>query len=105
MAYKYTVRLAQSAERDIDEILAYIAETLQNPKAAADLADELDARFETLESQPLMFELSVNVRLRRRGYRRFPVKNYVVFYQVDEAAKAVIIARVFYGRQDYERLL
>jgi toxin ParE1/3/4 len=103
MAYK--VQLTESAARDIDEILTYICENLNAPQAATDFAVELDKDFELLETQPFMFEASRNDRLRSRGYRRFPVKNYVVFYLVDEDAQVVSIARVFYGRQDYEQYL
>jgi toxin ParE1/3/4 len=103
MAYK--VQVTDSAAQDIDEILAYISINLAAPQAAAAFADELDHHFELLEDQPFLFAASTNIRLRRRGYRRFPVKNYVVFYLVDEAAQIVNIARVFYGGQDYEKYL
>jgi addiction module RelE/StbE family toxin len=101
----YEVVISKSADRDLDEILTYMAEKLANPQAASAFADELDRHYDTLARQPLIFEPSRHGRLREKGYRRFPVKNYLVFYTVDENRRTVHIARIFYGRQDYEKYL
>ena len=85
--------MTESAERDIDEILTYMTEKLANLQAAMDWADELEMRYGELS----------NETLGRAGYRCFVVKNYIVFYRVDEMERKVIILRVFYGRQDYEK--
>ncbi|MDR2088719.1 MAG: type II toxin-antitoxin system RelE/ParE family toxin [Clostridiales Family XIII bacterium] len=47
MAHK--VKVSESADRDLDEILAYIAENLANPQAAFDFADALDKKYEELK--------------------------------------------------------
>jgi plasmid stabilization system protein ParE len=101
----YNVRTTESADRDLDEILAYIAETPANPKAAADFADAPEERYAALEDHPLMFELSRNERLARMGYRRFVAGNYVALYLVSEERREVTIARIFYGRRDYEKYI
>jgi addiction module RelE/StbE family toxin len=102
---EYKVIISESAVCDIDEILAYITDKLANPKAASDFANELGKRYTALARQPQMFEASHNERLKRKGYRRFPVKHYVVFYQVNEKNKEVIIARIFYGNRNCEKYL
>jgi len=101
----YRVEVSESADRDLDAILTYIAEELASPKAASKFADELDAKYEILENHPLIFELSRNERLARMGYRRFVVGNYVVLYLVDEKECTVTISRLFYGKQDYEKYI
>jgi plasmid stabilization system protein ParE len=101
----YRVKATESADRDLDEILTYIAETLANPKAAADFADALEERYAALENHPLMFELSRNERLARMGYRRFAVGSYVALYLVNEERREISIARIFYGRRDYEKYI
>lgn len=101
----YRLEISESANRDLDEILTYIAEKLANPKAAADFADELERRYDALEANPFMFEVSRNKRLCEKGYRRFHAGNYVVFYTVDEEYKRVNISRIFYGRRNYEQYL
>jgi len=101
----YRVEVSESANRDLDAILTYIIEELANPKAASDLADDLDEKYSKLEDHPLMFELSRNERLARMGYRRFVVGNYLALYQVDEKECVVTISRIFYGKQDYEKYI
>ena len=99
----YEVIISESAERDIDEILTYMTVKLANPQAAIDWADELEIRYSELSKYPLMYGKSANETLGRIGYRCFVVKNYIVFYRVDEMERKVIILRIFYGRQDYEK--
>jgi len=43
--------------------------------------------------------------LKRKGYRKLIVDNYIAFYLVDEEEKQVVIMRVLYGRQKYQDLL
>jgi len=100
---EYRAEVSESADRDLDSILTYIARELASPKAASDFADEIDAKYEILENHPLMFELSRNERLAKMGYRRFVVGNYIALYQVDEEKCVVTISRIFYGKQDYEK--
>jgi len=42
-----------------------------------------------------MYERCHDTCLEKEGYRRATIKNYVLVYKVDEAAKAVIIHRFF----------
>jgi addiction module RelE/StbE family toxin len=99
----YRVEVSESADYDLDTILMYITNNLTSPKAASDFADELDEKYEKLKDHPFMFELSRNERLAGMGYRRFVVGNYVALYLVDEMTHVVTIARIFYGKQDYEK--
>jgi plasmid stabilization system protein ParE len=99
------VIVTESAERDLDEILGYIAQNLANPKAAADFADALERKYTELEHHPFLFELSRNERLAKKKYRRFVVGNYIALYLVDENNCKVTIARIFYGAREYEKYL
>lgn len=103
MAYK--VQVSESADRDLDDILTYIADKLANSKAAIDFADALDEKYGELEDHPLLFELSRNIYLAQKGYRRFVVGNYVALYLVNEERQEVTIARIFYGRRDYDKYI
>ena len=90
----YRVGISESADRDLDEILTYIAEKLANPKAAADFADALDERYIALETHPLMFELSRNESLASRGYRRFVVGSYII----EKDCEITVLESVYEGR-------
>jgi len=55
----------------------------------------------TIPFYPLMYERCHDAFLEKEGFRKATVKNYMLVYKVDEAAKVVIIHRFFYGAQDY----
>jgi len=103
MAFRVTE--TESAEKDIDAILGYMIREFGNVTAATAFADEIDEKYEKLEGNPYMYEESRDERLKKQGYRRIPIKNYVMLYLVDENRQEVIIARVFYGKQDYTKLI
>lgn len=103
MAYK--VVETAPASRDLAGILGYLAETLANPMAASALADEINACYDSLEQMPNLYALCQDVRLRKLGYRKVTIKNYIMIYRVSEANQSVYILRFFYGRRDYEKLL
>lgn len=44
-------------------------------------------------------------RIAKKSIRYFPVKNYVVFYTVDEEAHMVNILRFLHGTRDWQVLL
>jgi plasmid stabilization system protein ParE len=43
--------------------------------------------------------------LAKMGYRHVSVKNYIVFYLIDEKKKIVTVARVIHGRMNYAKYL
>ena len=99
----YRVDISDRAEQDLDRIVAYISERLAVPKAAADFVDAVLECFGQLENNPYLYEQCRDTILRKEGYRRAVIKNYIMVYKVNEDAKAVIVHRFFYGRQDYIR--
>ena len=54
---------------------------------------------------PLMYEACRDPNLNALGYRKAGIRNYVMVYEVDEAAKQVTILRLFHGKQDYAKLI
>ena len=45
------------------------------------------------------------IRPLKHEYRKLRVRNYLVFYWVDEERKLVTVARMIYARRNYEGLL
>ena len=105
VSMEYRVEVSASADRDVDEILTYIAGNLANPSAASRFADDLDKKYAELESHPYIFELSRNDYLAKMGYHRFIVGNYVALYRIEEEKHLVVIARIFYGKREYEKCI
>lgn len=86
-------RLSALAERDLDEIWAYVAEDA-SPATADRLVDAIVERFELLAEQPRMGRLRPEFG---EGVRSFTVENYVIYYRYEGD---VLVARVLHGRRD-----
>ena len=101
----YKIDITPSADRDLDEIVSYIAGSLGNPSAAILFLDEIDACYRSLQTMPYLYEECHDIRLRELKYRRAVIRNYIMIYRVDEGARVVHILRFFYGARDYEKLI
>ena len=105
---KYKLRYLPLFYEDLEQKVVYIAENLQNPKAANDLIDAVEKAI--LERLPVAeaFEPYESMKERRYPYYRIYVKNFVIWYVVidDEGSdKIVEIRRFLYNKQDKGKLL
>ena len=101
----YKVTVSSRAEEDLDGIIGYIAEKLSSPAAASALLDKVYECYDNLEKNPYIYEECRNPVLKREGYRRVVVNNYIMIYKIYENAKAVVAHGFFYGGQDYTALI
>lgn len=101
----YELVFLPSAQRDMVDIIQYIRYTLGDPQAAARLAEEMVAEAEKLRSFPYAIAVYPLIRPLTHEYRALPVQNYLLFYWVEEKAKAITVARVLYGHRDHQKLL
>ena len=108
----YRIEYLPTALDDLKEIVSYIAETLYNPKAAQDLSEEIVEQVERLVIFPYSAPSYFPIRKLTHEYRRLQVKNFFVFYWVDEPSenddenkKTVTIARVIYVHRNIDKLL
>ena len=97
----YKVVISPSANADLFNALKYIAYELENPSAAEKLADEVERCYADLEEMPAAHELCRDPVLRRLGYRRYPIDNYIVIFRVVEKVKEVRVVHFFHMTQDY----
>lgn len=101
----YSVRYLPIARQDFVDIVRYISTVLQNPVAAESLAAQLIDAVEGLSHFPYANPVYIPIKPLKREYRKLSVKNYLVFYCVDEAKHEVIIYRAIYARRNYEKVL
>lgn len=97
---EYSVQITPEAEADIDEAYNYIAYHLENPQAAFELTDGIYAAIEDLGVMPLRFPVWRREPMKSEGVRSFGVKNFNVFYYVNETIRSVIVLRVLYNRRN-----
>lgn len=96
----YRVEFLPAALRDVVEIAEYISQELCNPSVAEKLVDKMITAAEGLSVFPYSHPLHRTARPLKHEYRKLLVKNYILFYWMDEYKKTVTIARVIYGRRD-----
>jgi len=99
----YQVEMLPGVLRDITEIAEYIAFQLHAPDAADKLVTEIITAAEGLSVFPYRYPLHHTIRPLKNEYRKLLVKNYILFYWIDEPAKTVTVARAVYGRRDLEK--
>ena len=87
------------------EIAKYISIELCNPSAAEKLTLEMIEAAEGLAMFPYLMATYVPQSPLKHEYKRLVVKNYIMFYWINESEKSVIIARVIYARRDFSNLL
>lgn len=101
----YKLEFLPISLNDMVEIVGYIGNTLKNPIAADNLSNELIQAAERLSEFPYSNPVYSPLRPLKYEYRKQLVKNYIMFYWVDEEKKTVTVARVIYGKRDYGKAL
>ena len=95
-----TARIEWSAEAraDLFAIVDHIAD--DNPQAAQDLKDEIEAKVSALSSHPKKYARSK----RAAGYRQLTVRsNYLVFYRLlsEKTPQVIDVAAVIHARRQW----
>lgn len=101
----YRIEIAPTAMAELRRIVTHISKELYNPAAAAALLERVEACYERLEENPLVYEVCHDPQLKLRGYRRAVIKNYIMIYRVDEENGVVHILHFVYGPRDYAKLV
>ena len=96
------IRYTPAAIHDLDEIEAYIRDTLVNPAAALDVISSIADDMELLKEQPLL-GAEFGAKLNRDIRERYLVSgNYIVVYAVEDA---ISILRIRDTRTDYLKII
>ena len=101
----YRIRYNIKAKNDITNILKYITDDLFNPSAAMSLAKEIYNAINNLVDFPYANPVYRAYYNLKHEYRRLIVKNYIVFYYVNDEKKFITIARVLYFSMNYSAYL
>ncbi|MDR2922787.1 MAG: type II toxin-antitoxin system RelE/ParE family toxin, partial [Treponema sp.] len=88
---------------DVKSTVNYIRNTLQAPAASERLKDEIKRTYKNLKQNPFMYPVVPSNDLASMGFRFIMVKNYMLFYIVEE--KQVNIIRFLYGRRNWINIL
>lgn len=101
----YTVKITSQAEEQIQEIIHYITYDLKAPDATLHLLDTLEDSIASLSHYPQRVALISEEPWRTNGIHRLPVKNFLIYFWIDENNMRVQITAVIYGKRDQLRQL
>lgn len=96
----YIVKTTSQAEKQIQETIHYIAFELKAPESALHLLDTLEDAFTSLTHFPQRVALIAEEPWHTKGIHRLPVKNFLVYFWIDEDNMKVQITAVIYGKRD-----
>lgn len=97
---QYEVKLTPQAVEQMQETVSYISHILLEPEIARRWADLLQQEISSLNSMPARFPLTEEEPWHTYGIRKMTVKNFLVYYLIDEKKKEVSVTAVVYGRRD-----
>lgn len=99
---KYKIEITKQADADLRGIYEYIAFTLYEPEVAAGQLDRIESAIMSLDEMPERFRLYEKEPWYSRGFRQFPIDNYIIFYISEIRDKTVTVIRVMYGGRDID---
>jgi len=101
----FELEFSEKVNSDIVSTLKYISTVLEAPKAAENHYKELLITYEKLKKNPHRRALVQNKYLASKGIRSINVKNYVMFYKINEDANTILLYRFLYCRRDWLNIL
>ena len=102
---EYKVKVTRQAKEHLALIREYIATELKEPIIAKRILELLKSEMMSLQTMPYRVKLIGEQPWCELGFRRIRVKNYYVYFCVDDSRKEVQILAVIYVRRDQTKQL
>lgn len=100
MAKQYKLIILPEAQKDIRDIIIYIAKDLANLQAALNLQDDIEEEINSLKTKPKRIKTVDEQPWKDAGIRKTRVKNYYIYFLVDDEEMLVKINAVIYIGRD-----
>lgn len=100
MDKKYSIYITNYALDQMQKIKRYIAEELLAPQAAKDLLSAMRDAAASLEGLPFRNPLLEEDKWREQGIRKIVVKNFLMYYWINEEKRTVYVTAVIYGKRN-----
>jgi len=94
---------SETAENDLDEVVEYLSNF--SPSIARRYYDEIMVKSLSLTLMPQRCPFVQDEALREKGYRWLFVRNYTIFYVIEEENNIVDIRAIMYSGREYTALL
>ena len=103
MSETYKTIILPEAQRDIRNIVLYIARELAAPQAAVDLEEALREEVKSLQKMPKRIKTVDEQPWKAAGIRRTRVRNYFMYFIVDDEEMAVKVLAVIYVKMEQKK--
>lgn len=101
----YRIIITPDASRDLTELRDYIAGVLLAPEIALAYIQILRREIGSLSRMPARNRLMDEEPWHSLGVRKIIVKNFYVYYRIDEPESTVYVLNVIYARRDQLKAL
>ncbi len=102
---KYTVKMSETAEQDLENIISYLRYNLSGDILADKykilFKQELKNLEDIAESMPILDEELTG----HKNIRKVNVRNYIVFYIIDKENSKAFVLRIGHAFMDWEKYL
>ena len=102
---KYIVEMSETAERDLENIISYLRYDLAGDIIADKykllFKQELKKLADVAGSMPVLEEKLTG----HKNIRKINVRNYIIFYIIDENVDKVFVVRIAHAFMDWEKYL
>lgn len=101
----YEIIMTPDATTDLVELRSYIANVLLVPDLACSYIRTIRTEISKLNNMPQRIAPVLEEPWHSRGIRKLIVKNFYVYYRIDENADRVYILNVIYQKRDQLKML
>lgn len=102
---KYKIIVSETFHKELRNIIYYISHKLDSKFTASELLSEIEKTISDLSFFPYRHELVQDSYLHKKGFRKTIIKNYIVFYKIEEPDKTVNIHRILHAKQNWIKFL
>lgn len=100
---KYTIKYTSTFINQLNNILKYFIHKLKNPIAAENFYNEVITKIERRSGNPESYKKHISRRKRKNIYYKIYVKNYTIFYIVNN--DTMEIRRILYSKRNFDKLI
>ena len=101
----FSFTFSKIIDNDIDSCYFYIKDNLQAPMAAENLMKELYVKIDKVLENPFFRPLVQDKLLASLGIRFIGIKNYLLFYIVEEDINNINFITFLYGKRDWANII
>ena len=104
MSDLYKLIILPEAQQDIRNIVLYIARELSAPQAALNLQAEFEKEITALAKMPKRIRTIEEQPWKDAGIRKIRVKNYYIYFLVDDEMAVKVNAVIYTGRDQARQM-